>query len=91
MARTKYPSAGKLKAFLAKNHITQERAGEAIGVTRITMWSWIKGESLPSDQARTDIETWTGGEVKASGWPPIKDRRGSPGAIKPFKSGENAA
>lgn len=64
----------ELKAFLTEKNKTYEAAGAELRVTRQTIWSWIKGESVPGEAAKVAIAEFTGGRVPASAWP-IVDRR----------------
>lgn len=63
-----------LKQFLTDEKKTYEQAGKELRVTRQTIWSWIKGESVPAEAAKVEIEAFTRGAVPVTAWP-VVDRR----------------
>lgn len=77
-----------LQQFLDRNGIQRETAGEALGVTRVTIWSWLRGDTSPAAPARQDIETWTSGAVPADSWGPLRDARLGRKEVKPFSERE---
>lgn len=37
-----------LRAILDRNRLQQKHVAEALGVTRMTVWSWVDGRNAPS-------------------------------------------
>jgi transcriptional regulator with XRE-family HTH domain len=90
MSVLKQDGAELLGAFLKTNAIGREVAARALGVTRVTVWSWLSRESTPSDVLQDAIATWTSDEVPKSSWPST-DRRKSPPVVVPFEKPEEPA
>lgn len=82
------PGPRLLVDFIGRHGITHKDAAAALGVSRVTLWSWLKGETSPAQKAREDIRTWTGGAVPETSWPPLTDRRKGGSAVKPFVPGD---
>lgn len=57
-----------LKAFLARHSTTPTAAARAIGISHVTMLSYLKGEKRPECDRREAIEKWTSGEVPRESW-----------------------
>lgn len=70
---TETPGAA-LKRYLGDHELKYEEAGKQLRVSRQTIWSWIKGESIPGEAAKAAIAEFTAGEIPASAWP-VVDRR----------------
>lgn len=85
-----FPGPRLLGDFLDRNDIGKEAAAEALRVTRVTLWSWLNGQSAPSKRCREDIALWTKGEVPETSWPPLADRRKRHAAVKPFEPNSNS-
>jgi DNA-binding XRE family transcriptional regulator len=76
--------AGLLKGFLSENGIGREDAAKALGVSRVTLWSWLAEDSSPSEVSRENIETWTDGAVPSGAWGPLLDRRKDRKKVRAF-------
>lgn len=37
-----------LRAILDRNRLQQKHVAEALGVTRMTVWSWVDGRNVPT-------------------------------------------
>jgi hypothetical protein len=85
MSDAEFPGPELFEGFLTAHDIKREAAGEALGVSRMTIWSWINRESVPSEQSRHDIGIWTNGAVPAESWPPSADRRKRVVEVAPFE------
>lgn len=84
--QTQADGAALLKGFLDRHKITYENAGEALKVTRVTIWSWINRKSTPLEASRQDIETWTAGDVPSDAWGGATDKRKRSGmVVTPFQ------
>ena len=57
------PGSGKHKKFASD-----------VRVSRLSVWAWVNGRSVPGEALKVDIEKATGGAVPASAWP-VTDRR----------------
>lgn len=44
--------------------VSRASAGQALGVTGITVWRWETGRSIPTPPALKAIDSWSGGKVK---------------------------
>ena len=77
-----------LRGFLIKNHVTQNAAAEAIGVSSSTMSYWLRG-SIPVMPYRVAIERFTKGAVPVASWKVLTpaDRASN---VRPFGKGKAA-
>ncbi len=58
-----------LRSYRQRLGLTVRGAARQIGVTHASIIYWERGTRQPRDIYRRAIETWSGGEVRADGWP----------------------
>lgn len=80
-----------LDQFLKENGIGRDAAAKALNVSRTALYYWLIGDTSPGEQARRDVDVWTGGKVPADSWGPPADHRKEPGKVEPFKPSGSAA
>lgn len=68
-----------LDDFLHDNRITLKAAGDALGVSAVAVYEWVRGTKRPRDDNRNAISVWTGGAVPADSW-----RTEEPKSVEPF-------
>jgi hypothetical protein len=64
-----------LDQFLRDQGVAMTLAGEALGVSNVTVLHWRTGEKRPVDHQRAKIEAWTGGAVPAAAWRTDEERQ----------------
>jgi len=57
----------KLRAWLTDNGVSVPDFADAVGVSRIAVYAWMK-TAIPSPLRRLAIETATGGAITPSEW-----------------------
>lgn len=72
-----------LSRFIEREGLKKGEVAAALGVTRITLFYWLTEASIPEEQARCDVETFSKGEVPRDSWP-MRDRRKNPKDVLPF-------
>ncbi len=78
------PAVALLASFLQQNDITQTAAGDALGVTGVSVNSWLGATKRPKAHHRELIARWTGGAVPVESWLFV-DERSSFADVKPFE------
>lgn len=58
----------KLAAWLKRNGVSDEKAGAALGVSRVTVSRLRRGKMVPSFDLAARINIYTGGKVPPDEW-----------------------
>lgn len=61
-------SSQALDRYLAAAGVELEAFARAVGVNRVSVWRYRKGEAMPPADTAAKIESATGGAVPANGW-----------------------
>jgi hypothetical protein len=77
--------AGLLRAFLAEKGVTQTAAGEALGVSGVTVHDWVSGSKRPKAHHREAVALWTHGVVPVDSWRLSKEHA-AVAVVKPFEA-----
>ena len=62
----------RLKKWLRLQHGRTSNLARELGTTRMSLFHWTSGRSLPSLVNQLAIDTATKGKVPISGWPPSR-------------------
>lgn len=69
------PNPRKLAAWRKRQGLSQDAAGRRFGVSQGTWANWELGERAPDRTNAPELETFTGGEIRACDWPSSRKRR----------------